>query len=532
LGIVCSVGLVLLALMALYDSEYSKKSLLSFVDNDIKLERDITSLYANGSQMGQSIRNMWLDPTDPTAYKIYVETQAHFAEEQPILSDLLKKTGNKVDIAERLTTNAQKWYPLQARIIDLIKNGREAEARALLASTETPLWRQIRQDLRDLRQHAEDSVATRRNEMLNDLSTARNVSLALSALCFIFVVIVITYVARGVFIQIGGEPARVASALRRMAGGDLTGNEIAQTGSSANNKQSIVASIIDMQSNIKALIGETMQSANSVVSESGSIRQDANRLSTIAEEQSASTNAIAAAIKELTIAINSMSDHANKAHTLADNSAHEGEITVETVAIANSAIINIAETMQNASATMEQLSDKVGDISHIVQTIRDIADQTNLLALNAAIEAARAGEQGRGFAVVADEVRKLAERTMLSTQEIASIVGGIVDASDLAKQTMTEAQQKAQDGSEKTAIVQSTVTAMAQSAANVCAAIDAIAAGLVEQSAASDSIADRVEHIAQGIDETHKASQGTVRHADTLSSLSDTLSGSVGKFKV
>ena len=111
---------------------------------------------------------------------------------------------------------------------------------------------------------------------------------------------------------------------------------------------------------------------------------------------------------------------------------------MDVVSATTDTIQKVADGMAEATVTMEELSQKVNSITSIVQAIREIADQTNLLALNAAIEAARAGEQGRGFAVVADEVRKLAELTTKSTQEISNIVGGIRQTSDAAVDALSQ----------------------------------------------------------------------------------------------
>jgi methyl-accepting chemotaxis protein len=191
----------------------------------------------------------------------------------------------------------------------------------------------------------------------------------------------------------------------------------------------------------------------------------------------------------------------------------------------------ISDAVQSSSQIVEDLGRQSDHITSIVNTIKEIADQTNLLALNAAIEAARAGEQGRGFAVVADEVRKLAERTSLSTKEISEMVAKIQNGTRCAVSSMQAGVHQVSSGVELANQAGNSINQIRDGSLRVSAVVNGISDSISEQSVASTDIAQQLEAIAQMSEESAIAVRQTAESARHLQTLSTDLRQMVAQFK-
>ena len=341
-----------------------------------------------------------------------------------------------------------------------------------------------------------------------------------------FLVVALLTVYRRIIAALGGEPAVASEVVKQVAAGDLSVEiPVANTDST-----SLLAAMKVMQSNLQKLIGEIQTDADMVASAAKKMTIAAEDVAWSSNQQSASSMEIAAAMEQSTVSINLMSDSANRAQTISGDSELLMNETSGVVSEAVNRIAKIATVVEQASQTVRTLGQESENISKIVLVIKEVADQTNLLALNAAIEAARAGEQGRGFAVVADEVRKLAERTTQSTQEITTMISSMQSSARDAVTCIEDAVANVNEGVILTKRVGESVSRLGASSHEVKGVIIDVSSALREQNAASNEIARNVEQIAQTGERNSGAVGAVAKAATELQQLANSLTDSARHF--
>ncbi len=299
-------------------------------------------------------------------------------------------------------------------------------------------------------------------------------------------------------------------------------DEVADTGRAFNTL------LEKVQSSLKKM----RASAEQVSGSSTLLSTAAQQVATGSGEQSEAASSMAAAVEELTVSINHVSDRASEANTLVINAGNVARGGAATIGQTLADIRRIETAVKDAAKIVSRLDEGSAKVNAVVAVIKEVADQTNLLALNAAIEAARAGEQGRGFAVVADEVRKLAERTAKSTQEIASTMSAMQSDANNAVKGMLNAVEEVENGVVHAQEAETAVREIESGADHTVVIVAEISEAIREQSTASSLIAQQVERIAQMSEENDAAAKNTAATSSELSGVAGSMRAEVELYRV
>mgnify|MGYP000385490360 FL=1 len=318
--------------------------------------------------------------------------------------------------------------------------------------------------------------------------------------------------------------------MEKFAKGDLS------IGLKVENKDDLIGKLFtgfnQVVDNIRNIIVKVTEAVQATASAANQISSSTEEMAAGAQEQSSQATEVAGAVEQMTKTIYETTKNTVQATEASKNAgviAKEGGHVVEETIIGMN---RIAEVVRKSADTVQELGKSSDQIGEIVQVIDDIADQTNLLALNAAIEAARAGEQGRGFAVVADEVRKLAERTSKATKEIASMIKQIQKDTYDAVDSMQEGTKQVEDGKLLAEKAGASLEEIIIGAERVVDIVTQVAAASEEQSSAAEQISKNIESISSVTQESASGIQQIAHASEDLNRLTLNLQELIAQFKL
>ncbi|MBS4019379.1 MAG: methyl-accepting chemotaxis protein [Dechloromonas sp.] len=321
---------------------------------------------------------------------------------------------------------------------------------------------------------------------------------------------------------------RITSRLRNIAQGDLTDeiplHRVDELGR-------LNDALVTMQTHLKSMMAEIAEASTAVTADAESLTREIDETRRSTAAQSAAASSIAAAVEQLVTSVNEIADNAQQASGAVLTSHELLAAASERMEQSQQASDNVVTTVRSAGSTMDELFQSISAIERVSQVIREIADQTNLLALNAAIEAARAGEAGRGFAVVADEVRKLAENSSKQTGEIAASIRRIQGSTQSAIATMSDAADHVGDANAAAGSAREGLEAVATQGGKVQELAGHIAHGTRQQSAAGNEIAIRMEDIVSGVNQTSRTIQEVGARSEDMKQTASRLRELIGYFR-
>jgi methyl-accepting chemotaxis protein len=444
-----------------------------------------------------------------------------------LVSELEKSLVDDQDKAglDKFSATRKVFVPLVGRIIELAEIGKNAEALALYSNEATTAARAEQEAIDAL---IANKVADAKATAAGNQAAGHRADIIMTVLTILGIVLAaaLGFFVAGIISRPLQECVRFAEAI---AGGDLTQNLATR---SRDEIGQLTRALVSMRDKLGNVINRMVETTAVVSSAAVQLSTTADQMATGTEEVAAQAGTVAVASEEMSATSN---DIAQNCHLSAESANRAAETTRKGFEVVQKTVEGIRDrgqhTRENAQivASLGERSDQIGAI---VSTIEDIADQTNLLALNAAIEAARAGEQGRGFAVVADEVRALAERTTKATKEISDMIRSIQNETKTAIVSMEEGVRGTEQGAQQAAQLETSLQEILDQVNAVTMQISQIATAAEQQTSTTSEITNNIQQITEVVQDTARGAQESAGASNQLARSAEELREIAGHFRL
>jgi methyl-accepting chemotaxis protein len=435
----------------------------------------------------------------------------HSSEEVALLQDI-----KEIEISTLAAT---------ASLLEMINNDQQQQASSYLQATVSPAYTEWLKRINKLIDYQEITIQRQVAVARQQTDSFQQVMLIVTLIALMIGSFIAIRSVKSLKSIIGGEPEYAAFVISKIAAGDLT----VDVGTVTPN--SILSSVKDLTEHLTGITKNSIRAANELLAASKDLLQTARQNEGLISHQKLATEQGATAINQMSATVTDVAQHTSAAAGLAQTAINEFNAGQSEVIKTQSSINALAAKVSEAVTVIDHLSQDSRQIGSVLEVIQGIAEQTNLLALNAAIEAARAGEQGRGFAVVADEVRNLASRTQESTRQIQAVIEKMQGSSLKAVAVMNEGQAQANISVEQAQCAGDSLNAINVSVGKISDMNTQIAAAAEEQSIVAFEINKNFSQITNSATQAEQEASKITLASQQLEELARTLEQNVKQFK-